>query len=132
MTPDLSSARERSSAGVLIGACIEPARSGANERTFDGAIPLSMTLDTACLVTRSVRDEVLLHEVLADRRVALAHPSIRALRFAVPTTPMLDGCARSWPCRRSGAMPVGPTIWGVAMRDDAVLAIGAALMQLAA
>ncbi|MES2098601.1 MAG: amidase [Pseudomonadota bacterium] len=57
----------------------------------DGAIPLSTTLDTACAITRSVRDAVLLHEVLADRRVALAGKPIAALRLAVPTTVMLDG-----------------------------------------
>ena len=56
----------------------------------EGAIPLSTTLDTACAITRSVRDAVLLHEVLADRRVALAGKPIAALRFAVPTTVMLD------------------------------------------
>ena len=57
----------------------------------EGAIPLSTTLDTTCAITRSVRDAVLLHEVLADRRVALAHKPLHALRLAVPTTLMLDG-----------------------------------------
>ena len=57
----------------------------------DGAIPLSTTLDTACAITRSVRDAVLLHQVLADRRVTLAGQPIAALRLAVPTTLMLDG-----------------------------------------
>ena len=56
----------------------------------EGAIPLSTTLDTACAITRSVRDAVLLHEVLADRRVALAGKPIAALRLAVPTTVLLD------------------------------------------
>ncbi|MEP7102833.1 MAG: amidase [Burkholderiales bacterium] len=56
----------------------------------EGAIPLSTTLDTACAITRSVRDAVLLHEVLADRRVALAGKPIASLRLAVPTTAMLD------------------------------------------
>ena len=32
-----------------------------------GSVPLSTTLDTACAITRSVRDAVLLHEVLAAR-----------------------------------------------------------------
>ena len=57
----------------------------------EGAVPLSTTLDTACAITRSVRDAVLLHEVLADRRVALAGRPIAALRLALPTTLMLDG-----------------------------------------
>ncbi|MBC8054974.1 MAG: amidase [Rhizobiales bacterium] len=56
----------------------------------EGAVPLSTTLDTACAITRSVRDAVLLHEVLADRRVALAGKPLAALRLAVPTTLMLD------------------------------------------
>jgi amidase/aspartyl-tRNA(Asn)/glutamyl-tRNA(Gln) amidotransferase subunit A len=57
----------------------------------DGAVPLSTTLDTACAITRSVRDAVLLHELLADRRLSLARRPLAAYRFAVPTTLMLDG-----------------------------------------
>ncbi len=56
----------------------------------EGAIPLSSTLDTACAITRSVRDAVLLHAVLADRRVALAGKPIASLRLAVPATVMRD------------------------------------------
>ena len=56
-----------------------------------GAVPLSTTLDTACAITRSVRDAVLLHAVLAARTPRpLARP-LHALRLAVPTTLMLDG-----------------------------------------
>jgi amidase/aspartyl-tRNA(Asn)/glutamyl-tRNA(Gln) amidotransferase subunit A len=57
----------------------------------EGAIPLSTTLDTVCAITLSVRDAVVLHEVLAQRQVALAHKPLSALRFGVPTTLMLDG-----------------------------------------
>ncbi|MCW5664317.1 MAG: amidase [Piscinibacter sp.] len=56
----------------------------------EGAIPLSTSLDTVCAITLSVRDAVLLHEILAQRRVALEHKPIAARRFAVPTTGMLD------------------------------------------
>ncbi|HEY2929100.1 amidase [Piscinibacter sp.] len=56
----------------------------------EGCIALSTTLDTACAITRSVRDAVLLHEVLAQRRVSLAERPLRALRLAVPTTTVLD------------------------------------------
>lgn len=56
----------------------------------DGAIPLSTTLDTVCAITRSVRDAVVLHEVLAQRRVAPAGKPLAAMRFGVPTTLMLD------------------------------------------
>jgi aspartyl-tRNA(Asn)/glutamyl-tRNA(Gln) amidotransferase subunit A len=56
----------------------------------DGAIPLSTTLDTTCAITRSVRDAVLLHEVLAVRRVSLAQRSLGALRLGVPVK-LLEG-----------------------------------------
>jgi aspartyl-tRNA(Asn)/glutamyl-tRNA(Gln) amidotransferase subunit A len=56
----------------------------------EGAVPLSTTLDTVCAITRTVRDAVLLHEVLADRAVALTARPLAALRFGVPTTLMLD------------------------------------------
>jgi aspartyl-tRNA(Asn)/glutamyl-tRNA(Gln) amidotransferase subunit A len=56
-----------------------------------GAVPLSPTLDTVSAMTLSVRDAVLLHEVLADRRVELAGRPIAALRLAVPRTLVLDG-----------------------------------------
>ena len=56
----------------------------------EGAIPLSTTLDTACAITRTVRDAVLLHELLADRTVRLDGRPLSAMRFAVPSTTMLD------------------------------------------
>ena len=58
---------------------------------LEGAVPLSSTLDTACAITRSVRDAVLVHGVLAARRPRpLARP-LQALRLAIPQTVMLDG-----------------------------------------
>jgi len=56
-----------------------------------GAVPLSPTLDTVSAMTLSVRDAVLLHEVLADRRVELAGRTITSLRLALPRTLVLDG-----------------------------------------
>ena len=56
----------------------------------EGAIPLSTTLDTACALTRSVRDAVLLHGILADRPLRLAGRPLSALCFAVPQTLMLE------------------------------------------
>ena len=56
----------------------------------DGAVPLSTTLDTACAITLSVRDAVLLHEVLAQRRVVLSGRPLNSLRFGVPTSLLLD------------------------------------------
>lgn len=58
---------------------------------LEGAYPLSGTLDTVCAMTRSVRDAVVAHEVLAAREVHIAHRPLRAYRLAVATTQMLDG-----------------------------------------
>lgn len=55
-----------------------------------GALPLSTSLDTVSAITRSVRDAVTVHEVLADRRVALAGKPLSASRFAVPRCLMQD------------------------------------------
>ena len=56
-----------------------------------GAVPLSPTLDTACAITRSVRDAVLLHGLLAGRTPQPGRRPLRALRLAMPQTMMLDG-----------------------------------------
>jgi Asp-tRNA(Asn)/Glu-tRNA(Gln) amidotransferase A subunit family amidase len=58
---------------------------------LDGALPLSFTLDTVCAMTRSVRDAILAHEILADRQVALTRTPLSQRRLAVPRTVMLDG-----------------------------------------
>jgi aspartyl-tRNA(Asn)/glutamyl-tRNA(Gln) amidotransferase subunit A len=56
----------------------------------EGAIPLSTTLDTVCAITRSVRDAVLLHEILSARQVSLDPRPLPFWRLAVPSTVMLD------------------------------------------
>ena len=56
-----------------------------------GSVPLSTTLDTVSAITLSVRDAVVLHEVLAARKVAPAATSLAQYRFALPRTLMLDG-----------------------------------------
>jgi aspartyl-tRNA(Asn)/glutamyl-tRNA(Gln) amidotransferase subunit A len=56
----------------------------------EGCIPLSVSLDTACAITRSVRDAVLLHELLAARRVGVDPRPLRQWRLAVPRTLMLE------------------------------------------
>jgi aspartyl-tRNA(Asn)/glutamyl-tRNA(Gln) amidotransferase subunit A len=56
----------------------------------EGCVPLSFTFDTACAITRSVRDAVLLHQVLAARPVRLRGRPLAALRLALPTGAMLD------------------------------------------
>jgi aspartyl-tRNA(Asn)/glutamyl-tRNA(Gln) amidotransferase subunit A len=56
----------------------------------EGAIPLSTTLDTACAMTRSVRDAILAHEILAGRLVTRSHVPLAGYRLAVARTSMLD------------------------------------------
>lgn len=56
----------------------------------DACLPLAPTLDTACAITRSVGDAVLLHEVLAARQVVLARRPLAALRLAVPQGALLE------------------------------------------
>ena len=58
----------------------------------EGAVPLSTTLDTVSAMTRSVRDAVVVHEVLAARKVRLAAPAARgAGAWPCPSTVVLDG-----------------------------------------
>lgn len=65
-------------------------KSTARRVPTEGALPLSTTLDTACAITRSVRDAVLAHEVLAQRRITPGHAPLSSYRLAVSTTTMLD------------------------------------------
>jgi len=55
-----------------------------------GALPLSPTLDAVCAMTRSVRDAILAHEVLAARTMGRSAAPLSAYRLAVPRTQMLD------------------------------------------
>jgi Asp-tRNA(Asn)/Glu-tRNA(Gln) amidotransferase A subunit family amidase len=57
----------------------------------EGAVPLSTTLDTVCAMTRSVRDAILAHEILAARPVARSQRPLSAYRLAIARTGMLDG-----------------------------------------
>lgn len=55
-----------------------------------GTVPLSFTLDTACAITRSARDAVLLHEILAARQIARSDKPLSAYRLAVPESLFFD------------------------------------------
>jgi aspartyl-tRNA(Asn)/glutamyl-tRNA(Gln) amidotransferase subunit A len=55
-----------------------------------GVLPLSGTLDTVCAVTRSVRDAILVHEILAARRVTRSLAPLRTYRLAVIKPLMQD------------------------------------------
>ena len=63
----------------------------------EGSVPLSTTLDTACAITRSVRDAVLLHEVLAERSVRLARRPLAQRALAVVRRPCSTPWTRRWP-----------------------------------
>ncbi len=56
----------------------------------EGAIPLAPTLDTVCALTLSVRDAVVMHELLSDRRADIIDRPLSDFRLAVPQTAMLD------------------------------------------
>jgi len=56
----------------------------------DGALPLSTTLDTVCAMTRTVRDAVIAHEILAARHVTRGNAPLAAYRLAVPSNVFLD------------------------------------------
>ena len=62
---------------------------------LDGTVPLSFTLDTACAMTRSVRDAITAHEILAARRVTRSAAPLAAYRLAVVSQHMLDGLDRT-------------------------------------
>jgi aspartyl-tRNA(Asn)/glutamyl-tRNA(Gln) amidotransferase subunit A len=68
-----------------------------------GALPLSTSLDTVCALTRSVRDAVTVHEVLAARQVRLAGKPLSACRLAVARTQMQDALTAPSPRRSSAA-----------------------------
>lgn len=55
-----------------------------------GAVPLSNTLDTVCAMTRSVRDAILVHEILANIKVCRSMAPLSRYRLGVPSTLMLD------------------------------------------
>ncbi len=56
----------------------------------DGALPLSTTLDTVSAMTRSVRDAIVAHEILADRTVAPQGKELDGYRLAVVTDTFFD------------------------------------------
>lgn len=60
----------------------------------EGCIPLSTTLDTACAITRSVRDAVLVHETLAARQVSVDRRPLSGWRLALPHAVMMEALER--------------------------------------
>jgi aspartyl-tRNA(Asn)/glutamyl-tRNA(Gln) amidotransferase subunit A len=56
-----------------------------------GVLPLSTSLDTVCALTRSVRDAVTVHQVLAARSVQFSGKPLSSFRLAVARTQLQDG-----------------------------------------
>lgn len=56
-----------------------------------GALPLSITLDTICAMTRSVDDCILVDGIIADAPLFIPELPLAGLRLSVPQTLMLDG-----------------------------------------
>ena len=57
----------------------------------DGALPLSTTLDTVCAMTRSVRDAITAHEILAARTVVTRNKKLGSYRLAIVKDTFFDG-----------------------------------------
>ncbi|MDR2851520.1 MAG: amidase [Burkholderiaceae bacterium] len=55
-----------------------------------GALPLSTTLDTVSAMTRSVRDAILVHEILAARPVVRTHAPLSAYRLVIVRNTFFD------------------------------------------
>ena len=55
-----------------------------------GSVPLAPSFDTIGAITRSVRDAIVLHEILAGRRVALAGRPLASLRLGWTRRHFLD------------------------------------------
>jgi aspartyl-tRNA(Asn)/glutamyl-tRNA(Gln) amidotransferase subunit A len=66
-------------------------KSTARRVPLGGTIPLSSTLDTVCAITRSVRDAIFTHEILAARRITRSHAPLSAYRLAITPTVMQEG-----------------------------------------
>ena len=66
-------------------------KSSARLVPTEGALPLSTTMDTVCALTRSVRDAVLVHEILAARTVTKSQAPLPSYRLAVVKNVFLDG-----------------------------------------
>jgi amidase/aspartyl-tRNA(Asn)/glutamyl-tRNA(Gln) amidotransferase subunit A len=94
----------------------------------EGCVPLSTTLDTACAITRSVADAVLLHEVLAGRRVQLVRRPLSALRLAVPQGPLLErlepAVARAFERVLTRLSAAGARLQDITLPDAGVLTQG--------
>lgn len=91
-----------------------------------GALPLSTTLDTACALTRTVRDAIVAHEILAARHVTRSPAPLSAWRLAVPTTLFLDGLddavARAFQRTLARLRNAGAQITEIALPEIAQLA----------
>ena len=91
-----------------------------------GALPLSTSLDTVCALTRSVRDAITAHEVLAARSVVLSGKPLSSCRFAIARTLMQDGmdasCATAFERALTTLRLAGAQIEDIALPEVSELA----------
>lgn len=96
-----------------------------------GALPLSTTLDSVGALTRSVRDAVLLQEILSQRAVTRSAAPLRHYRLASVRTRMQDGLdatvAGAWQRSLATLRAAGARIEEINLPElDDVAAFGAA------
>ena len=91
-----------------------------------GVLPLSPSLDTVCALTRSVRDAVTVHQVLAGCRVQRTGKPLSAYRLAVARTQMQDGLdatvAQAFECSLQALRQAGAHIEDIALEEIGDLA----------
>ena len=86
-----------------------------------GALPLSTTLDTVCALTRSVSDAIIVHELLARRRVTRSPAPLAAYRLGIVNTVMLDGLdatvAAAWQRTIGALQKAGARVQALALTE---------------
>jgi amidase/aspartyl-tRNA(Asn)/glutamyl-tRNA(Gln) amidotransferase subunit A len=79
-----------------------------------GTVPLATSFDTVGAITRSVRDAIVLHEVLADRRVMRAGRNVANLRLGWTRRFFLDdlepGVGAAWQASLDALAAAGATL----------------------
>jgi aspartyl-tRNA(Asn)/glutamyl-tRNA(Gln) amidotransferase subunit A len=90
-----------------------------------GTVPLSFTLDTVGALTRSVRDALLVHEILSAGTVTRSTAALRNYRFAVARSSMLDALdttvARAFERTLHALSAAGAQITEIALQEIADL-----------
>jgi Asp-tRNA(Asn)/Glu-tRNA(Gln) amidotransferase A subunit family amidase len=87
----------------------------------EGAVPLSTTMDTVCAMTRSVRDAMVVHEILSAQAVKRSPAPLSSYRLAVVKPLMQDGLdytvARVWQRTLDSLRSAGAWIREIDLRE---------------